>query len=206
MILMVVFSVVLAVALYSVMPEKMVTHWGLYGQPDGWMGKFWGLAMFPLINTLMLLMFVLVPLIEPKKENISKFRSDYDRLIVWISMILNYIFILSVFYNLGIIFDMGRWVMPGIGALYVGIGSVLPRAKQNYSVGIRTPWTLASDSVWKKTHELGGKLFVVSGLATVLAIFLPVEWGFAVTIGSVILATLAVMFYSWREYEAELRK
>lgn len=201
-----ILSVLLAVVIYGMMPEKMVTHWGIYGEPNGWMGRLWGVASLPLINLFMLAIYFFVPKFEPKKENLAGFRSEYDKLMLWIFMILNYIFVLCFLYNLGIIFDMGRMVMPAIGVMYIVIGVIMPKTKQNYMVGIRTPWTLASERVWKRTHEFGGKLFVISGIATALAIFLPSMWGFVVLIGSVILSTIMVMFYSWKEYHLVAKK
>jgi uncharacterized membrane protein len=196
-------SVVLAVCLYGVMPEKMVTHWGISGQPDGWMSKFWGLAMFPLLNIFMLAVYFIVPIVEPKKENFAQFRGEYDKLMLLVFGVLNYIFVLSYLYNLGVVFDMGKMIMPGLGVMFIVIGSMLSKVKQNYMVGIRTPWTLASEKVWKKTHALGGKLFMVSGGLTLLAVFLPSNWGFWIAIGSILAVSLAVMVYSWIEFKKE---
>lgn len=193
-------SVVVSVVLYGMMPDQMVTHWGISGNPDGFMNKFWGMAMFPLMNLFMLGVYFFVPKFEPKKENLAKFRNDYDRLMLWIFGSLNYIFLLSYLYNLGWKFDMGKMIMPGLGLLFIAIGTILPRAKQNFMVGIRTPWTLSSEKVWEKTHILGGKLFVVSGVLTVMAVLLPNEWGFVVSIGSILLATLIVFIYSWKVF------
>ncbi len=199
-------SIILAVGLYGVMPERMVTHWGLYGQPNGWMSKFWGLAMFPLINLFMLGVYFFVPKFEPKKENLASFRKEYDKLMLWIFLVLNYIVVLSYLYNLGVVFDMGRMIMPALGVMYIAIGVILPKSKQNFMVGIRTPWTLSSESVWEKTHIMGGKLFVASGIVTVLAILLPVMWGFLISVGSVLLSSVLVMIYSWKEYHIEAGK
>lgn len=206
LILMTGVSMVLAVALYGMMPDMMVTHWGFYGQPNGWMSRFWGMAMLPIINILMLGIYFFVPRFEPNKDNIASFRKDYDRLMLWIFGVINYIFVLSFMYNLGVVFDMGKMIMPGLGILYIIIGTTLPKTKQNYMVGIRTPWTLASEMVWKKSHQLGGKLFIISGLLTLLAIFFPSEWGFFVSIGSVLLSSLIVVVYSWKEYHIVAEK
>ncbi len=203
LVVIVLASVILAVGSYGLMPDLMVTHWGIYGEPNGWMGRFWGVAMFPLMNILMLGLYFFVLKFEPKQENLNSFRKEYDKLILWIVGILNYIFVLSFVYNLGIKFDMGKMVMPALGLLYIAMGTILPKAKQNFMVGIKTPWTLASEKVWKKTHVLGGKLFMVSGVLSILAVFLPSVWGFYVVIGSVMITTLIVMLYSWREYRRE---
>jgi len=201
MICLTLFSVIMAIGLFQIMPDRMITHWGIDGQPNGWMSKFWGLAMFPLINIFMLGVYFFVPKFEPKKDNLAHFRNDYDELILWIFGVLNYIFVLSYLYNLGFVFDMGKMIMPGLGVLYIAIGRILPKAKQNYMVGIRTPWTLSNEAVWNKTHRLGGKLFIASGVVSLLAVWLPNKWGFVMSVGSIILASLIVMIYSWKEYE-----
>ncbi|HSV94753.1 MAG TPA: SdpI family protein [Spirochaetia bacterium] len=198
-------SVFLAVVLYGAMPSRMVTHWGIDGLPNGWMDKFWGLAIYPLINLFLLLVYYGVPVLEPKKKNLAAFRKDYDRLMMWIFGVLNYIFILSFVYNLGVVFDMGRMVIPALGLLYVAIGMILPRSKQNFMVGIRTPWSLASEKVWQKTHFFGGRLFVFAGLVTIGSVFLPSRWGFFILIGSILLVTLLTVVYSWKVYRRETK-
>jgi uncharacterized membrane protein len=199
-------SLILAVILYGAMPERMVTHWGLYGEPNGWMSRFWGMAIWPAINLFMLFIYFFVPKFEPKKENLADFRKEYDKLMLWIFLVLNYIFVLSFIYNRGVAIDMGRMTVPVFGLLYIAMGMILPKTKQNFMVGIRTPWTLADDKVWKMTHEFGGKLFVASGVVTVFTGLLSTMWGFVALFGSVLITTLLVMVYSWREYHLVAKK
>jgi len=199
-------STILALVAYQSLPETMVTHWGLYGNPDGYMSKFWGVAMFPLINLAMLLLYWWVPMAEPKKENLKLFRGEYDKLMLWIFGFLNYVFVLSLLFNLGFDLNIGKLIMPAMGLMFVGIGDILPKLKQNFMVGIKTPWTLSSETVWKKTHLWGGRLFVGAGVMTIFSVLLPVNWGFLVPIGSILLASFMMMIYSFGIYRFEEKK
>ena len=199
-------STILALVAYQSLPETMVTHWGLYGNPDGYMNKFWGVAMFPLINLAMLLLYWWVPMAEPKKENLKLFRGEYDKLMLWIFGFLNYVFVLSLLFNLGFDLNIGKLIMPAMGLMFVGIGDILPKLKQNFMVGIKTPWTLSSETVWKKTHLWGGRLFVGAGVMTIFSVLLPVNWGFLVPIGSILLASFMMMIYSFGIYRFEEKK
>jgi uncharacterized membrane protein len=98
---------------------------------------------------------------------------------------------------------MQRVVPVGIGVLFVVMGNLLPRARPNWFVGIRTPWTLSSDRVWEKTHRLGGHLFVAAGILIVLAALVMEHWAHVVLITVVLLCTAGVFIYSYVEWKRE---
>jgi len=96
-------------------------------------------------------------------------------------------------------------VMPILmGLLFIVIAELIKNAKQNYTIGIRTPWTLSSEKVWDKTHILGAKLFRVSGILTILSASIP-KYSYIVLISTIILFTLILLIYSYSEYQKEVK-
>lgn len=185
---------------YPRLPETMVTHWGVQGQPNGWMSRFWGVAIAPLMMVALYLLFWAIPSIDPLKENIAAFRPLYNLFVVGVMVFLAYVHGLSLAWNLGWQVDIGSALLPVLGLFFIGVGWFLPRAKPNWFVGIRTPWTLSDPQVWEDTHRLGGKAFMLSGVVMVLAIFLPVLMWVAIVV--LVALSLALVVYSYLRYRA----
>jgi uncharacterized membrane protein len=89
----------------------------------------------------------------------------------------------------------------GIAVLFALIGVALPKMRKNYMIGIRLPWTLHSEVVWRKTHEFGGKLFLALALVAAIAAFLPGAWAFWLLLGGIIMLLIILVWYSYREYK-----
>ncbi len=198
----IVASFVAGVFLYPQLPSQMASHWNFQNEVDGYMGKFWGAFLMPLAAIGMLLLFILIPKIDPLRENIEKFRKHFDRFIVLTVVFLLYIHLLSILWNLGYEFNMGRMMVPGLGILFYFCGILVENAKKNWFVGIRTPWTLSSDLVWEKTHKLGGKLFKISGAIVFLGVFFP-ENALVFSIIPVFFAAIFIVVYSYLVYRKE---
>lgn len=201
-VLIIFISFVLGFYFYPLMPEKMVSHWSFEGNPDGYMPKLWGIFLMPLILILLWLMFLLIPKIDPLRENIAKFKKYYDSFIIAIILFLFYIYILTIVWNMGVYFNMGIVISPAISVLFYFVGVLLEHSKRNWFVGIRTPWTLSSDRVWDKTNKLGAKLFKISGVIFLAAIFIPRYAIFIVIIPAVSIS-LCTVIYSYIEYKKE---
>ncbi len=193
--------VMVATALvYNRLPDPMVTHWGTGGDPNGWMSRFWGAAIGPLMMVGLYLLFWAIPSIDPLKENIAAFRPLYNGFVVLMLLFLGYVQALSLAWNLGWQVDIGTAMMPVLGVLFVTIGWFLPRAKPNWFVGIRTPWTLSDPQVWEDTHRLGGKMFILSGAVLLLAaLYPPLLWG---GIALLVALSLWLVVYSYLRYRA----
>lgn len=204
-ILIILISFAIGVYFYPQIPNEMASHWNLRGEVDDYMPKFWGILLMPFISLFLFLLFLIIPKIDPLKENIEKFRKYFDWFIILIILFLSYIYLLAIFWNLGFEFNMGRMLMPALGILFFYIGILLKNAKRNWFIGIRTPWTLSSDSVWDKTHQLGSKLFKIAGIITFLGILFPnyVLWTVLIPI---LTASLYLVVYSYFEYQKEVDK
>jgi uncharacterized membrane protein len=160
--------------LWNRLPESMATHWGMDDVVNGFMPRLWGVLIMPIISAGMLIMFLIIPSIDPFKANIEQFRGNFNAFIVMLVIFLTYANSLSLAWNLGYHdFKMSHALLPATGLLFIFIGLLISKAKRNFFVGIRTPWTLSSDKVWDETHRLGGKLFSAAGAVAMLGFFFP---------------------------------
>ena len=198
----VLLSFAIAIYLYPQMPELMASHWNAAGQVDGYMPKFWGLFLMPLISLGMLGLFLAIPRIDPKRRNIEKFRVYYDRFIAIIIGFLFYIYILTILWTLGYTFNMILMLVPAFSLIFYYAGILVENAKQNWFIGIRTPWTLSSESVWDKTHKLGGKLFKAAAIIGLAGLLLQ-DYAIWLIIIPVIFMAAYTIAYSYVEFQKE---
>jgi len=203
---MIIAATVAGLLLWNRLPDQMASHWNVNDQVDGYMSKPWGVFMMPLITLGMFVLFLVVPSIDPLKANIAQFRDAFNMFIVLIVAFMLYIHALTLAWSLGYDdFKMSTSMLPAMGLLFIFIGFMLRKAKRNFFIGIRTPWTLSSDTVWNKTHQLGAVLFMASGvLAFIGGIFggMTAFWFlFVPLMGS----TLFLLIYSYVLYQREAR-
>jgi len=204
-IILILISFGLGIYFYPQMPDKMASHWNIKGEADGYMSKFWGLFLMPIILLGLFLLFILIPKIDPLKENIAKFRKYFDGFIVLIMVFLFYIYLLSIAWNFGKRFDMGRMMVPALDILFYYCGILIENAKRNWFIGIRTPWTLSNEKVWERTHKIGGKLFKIAGLIAFLGIFFP-NYVFYFILVPALLFTFYTIIYSYFDYQKETKR
>ena len=171
--LMIAAATIVGVALWNRLPDQMASHWNVNDLVDGYTSKFWGVFMLPLVTLGMLLLFIVIPSIDPLKANIAQFRDVFNLFITLMVAFMLYVYALSLRWNLGSTdFGMSKAMLPAIGILFFFVGYLLRKAKRNFFIGIRTPWTLSSDRVWDETHRIGSVLFMISGaLAFVGSLF-----------------------------------
>lgn len=196
-------GIVLAMAAVSVfayprVPEQMVTHWG-QGGPDGTMGRTLALVGLPALAAGMVVLFEILPRIDPLGEHLEDLGRYYDVLVAVTAGIVGYVHVLVVVWNLGYEFDVTQAIVPAVAIAYYLVGVIMERVDKNWFVGIRTPWTLTSDEVWNRTHDRAGPLFKVSALITVGALFLP-EYTMYFLVGPVAISALYLTVYSYLAY------
>jgi uncharacterized membrane protein len=157
----------------------------------------------PVISVGMLLLFLVIPQIDPLKANIAKFREYFDAFIALMVGFMVYMHILTVLWNLGYDqFNMGAAMLPALGLIFVFAGIMMRQAKRNFFIGIRTPWTLSSDRVWDETHRLGSILFIASGILALLGAFFP-DYAIWFILIPVLGSTLFLLVYSYVLYQRE---
>lgn len=202
---LVLFSFILSVYFYSQVPDKMATHWNSQGEVDGYMSKLWGLLFMPLVISGLVIMFMIIPKIDPRKENIVKFRKYYDGFIVILILFMVTVHLQILLWNTGIPISPNSVFPLGIGLLFYYMGILTENAERNWFIGIRTPWTLSSDRVWKRTNRLGGKLFRIAGIIAVFGAFFPEYAIYFILVPVLFIAGLTVI-YSYMEYQKGLKE
>lgn len=203
---LVLLAVVFSVAVYNRLPDRMASHWGINDEVNGTTSRFWGAFLMPIITLAMLVLFLLLPGIDPLKANIATFRPIFNAFIVAILVFLAYLHVLTMLWNLGYHgFRMSTALLPGMGLIFILTGLLLSRAKRNFFIGIRTPWTLSSDRVWAETHRAGSVVFIVCGLIAMAAVFTPGPIAFGLVIVPILVASLGLVVYSYVLYQRETR-
>ena len=198
---MIVFALIESLLAYSHLPERVASHWDATGHVNGYMGRFGGAFFLPLLLLGLFILFSIIPMIDPRKQNISKFRTSYDRFIIIFVIFMVYIHTLMLAFNLGHNFDLTRALLPSLGILFFAVGFIIEKAQPNWFIGIRTPWTLSNDVVWEKTHRLGGLLYKISGVIALLGFFVPTPVIFFFVISPIILSSLWLLVYSYLEFK-----
>jgi uncharacterized membrane protein len=201
-VILLVISFVIGLWVYPQMPERVASHWDASGQVNGYMSKFWGVFLMPIIQVVMLILLVVIPRLDPKKENIEKFKGYYINFINIISGFLLYIYILTLMWNMGYKFDMIRFMLPALSVLFWFAGILMEKAEPNWTIGIRTPWTLSSPTVWHKTHSLGARLFKYSSIISLVGLIFP-TYAIWFLIVPIMVSALSSVVYSYLVYKTE---
>lgn len=165
-----VWLVMLAVGLWAwpQLPARVATHFGLNGEANGWMSPA-GAVFLPLgVSVLVWLFLLVVPVIDPRRRNYPLFLPFYRALRLLIVLVLAFTFFATIWHGLGHPMQAGDVAVLAIGLLMMFVGNSLGRVRHNYFVGIRTPWTLANEEVWRRTHRFGGPVLMVSGLLPIV--------------------------------------
>ena len=186
--------IVAGLLLWNRLPDPMPTHWNMAGEVDGWSGKAFAVFGLPLILVAAEWLCMVVTIYtDPKRENHS---DKVLHLVLWIIPILSIVMHTFTYaIALGVDVPMNSVMPIFMGLIFVIIGNYLPKCKQNYTIGIKIPWTLNSEENWNKTHRFAGILWVVSGLVMVVSGFIGGFWVFfPITLAMVI----APIVYSYR--------
>ena len=159
-------------------PERIPTHWNFAGEVDGYGSKGFGLLILPITAVLLFALLILLPRIDSRRANFERFENTYRILRNTLMALMAGINVLVALSARGIAIDVGTILILLVGLSAMVIGNYLGKIRPNGAVGIRTPWTLTSNESWNKTHQMGGKLFVSSGLALIIASLIGVAWAY----------------------------
>lgn len=201
---LILLSFLIGVYFCPLMPELMAVHWNLEGQVDGYVSRFWGLFLLPFVSIGSFLFFLMIPKIDPLRENYEKFKKYYAGFVVFLIVFLFYLDLLVVSWNLNVKFNMIQALAPAFGFLYYFLGVVTQHVKRNWFVGIRTPWTLSNAEVWNKTHELGAKLFKACGVVAFFGLVVE-QFAMYFMVLPVILVAVYTTVFSYSEHQRQIK-
>lgn len=187
--------------LYSSLPERIPVHWNVYNRVDRWETKsLISVFQMPLATLGMALLFWGLPRLDPLKRSYARFRSAYYVIVDVTVALMAFLYGVILYASFGAPVRVDVLAPLGIALLFAVMGNQMAKVKRNFFVGIRTPWTLASEKVWVRTHRVGARVFVAAGLVSAFAAFLPAPANFVVFIGILIGAAIAVSAYSYFIY------
>src|SRR6266540_1592690 len=185
----IVLSFVMTAVLYNRLPEWVPTHWNARGDANGFMPKPWGPFLLPLTMAFTYVLLVVLPRISPQGYRMDRFKAVFELMQASLLAFLFLLTVLALLAGIGVAVPMNRAIFAGLGLLFIVLGNFMGKVTKNFFVGIRTPWTLASDEVWLRTHRLGGKLFVLAGLAVLVSSLLG---GSLVPLLSILILTVGI--------------
>jgi uncharacterized membrane protein len=192
--------------LYNKLPDKVPSHFNAEGQVDGYSPRIASIIMIPILTLVLLGFFLLIPRIEVFKENLKSFIKQYYNFIVVFTLFMFIIQITLLLKAVGYNINMANFITFLIALLFGYIGFIMQKFKRNFFIGIRTPWTLSNDTVWKKTHDLGSKTFIINSLIILLSLLLPSGLAIWILIISVLLNGIILVVYSYIIYDKEIKK
>jgi len=202
--LYIVLSIVLTAAalvatliLYPQLPERIPIHWNIHGAVDGHGSRTWSF-LTPGIMAGLLLLFWAIPWLSPKHFEVGSFQSTYWFIALVLAVLFAYIHGLLMWAAWSGKVDITRPMLAGMLVMIGLLGNVLGKVRRNFYVGVRTPWTLASERVWNDTHRLAGRMFVGAAIIGLVPVVLPVPLPAAIitVVVAMIAAGLIPVVYS----------
>jgi uncharacterized membrane protein len=187
--------------IWNALPEKVPTHWNYKGEIDHWGDKISLIGLLFMLPVLIYVLLLVAPKIDPKKRIAlmgGKFYQLKFFLVLFMSLLASFI----IFITKNQSFSSPNLIYIIIGILFLVLGNYFKVIQPNYFVGIRTPWTLENNEVWKLTHVFAGKLWVIGGLVIVLGGLIFENYPFSIVFISLV-AVLAIvpMVYSYIKFK-----
>jgi uncharacterized membrane protein len=201
-IIIIILMAILSYFFYQSFPDEVPMHWNIQGEVDDYGSKAMGAFLMPAMAFGMYLLFLALPLMDPKKERYKEFRKVYHIFKILLLSFFLIIYLLIATASFGYEVNIGAWVSAMVGILFILLGNYFGKIKPNWFMGIRTPWTLSSEEVWNKTHRLGGKVFILGGLTMALITLFPPAWQsivFVVLILTIVLVPIVYSFLLFRK-------
>ena len=188
---------------WNQLPAQIATHYDLQGHANGWMAKETSMLVMGSLSLFIYLLLRFLPTIDPKGKLQS---GNYQKLrfviTLFFAAIMGWMWYMAAHQS-----DAGLSIVTILalaGLMIAGIGNYLTTVKPNWFVGIRTPWTLESDEVWRRTHRMGGRLMVVGGLlSVVLSFVVPMPYAVGAVVGVLVFVSLVPVVYSYVYFRQE---
>jgi uncharacterized membrane protein len=176
------------------LPDLVPIHWDMNGEPDRMAEKTTGLLLIPCISVGLYLLFWLIPVIDPKRK-VTMQKKPLPALRFLLILLLTLLFFITIGVMMGVdgVFGLGHPIPLGVILVFLAIGNYLPALQPNYFIGIRTPWTLQDADIWRKTHRLGGRLWVIGSLVLFVAWALLPQPVFSKVFLAVVLIVMALI-------------
>lgn len=188
-----------AFVFYPHLPMQIPTHWGINGEINQYGSKNM-IFVFSFIPLLVFAGMELFPKIDPRKDSYELHARAYETVKYAIVFFMIGLYIITAMASLGYRISVDVFVKAGVGILFIVLGNVLSQVRPNYFFGIRTPWTLANETVWRKTHRVSAYAFVLCGVISFISAFIHGTLSFIMVLGSILGSTFFLFVYSYIIY------
>jgi uncharacterized membrane protein len=190
---------------YADLPGELAVHFNSNWEPDGFQSKATFIVWFSLLTLALPILMKWMPRLDPKRDNYVKFNPFYHFFRLIIGIFLSAIYMMTILYNLGYDISMHLITYVLLGALWILLGNSMGQIRPNYMFGIRTPWTLANEEVWRKTHRASGPLWMLVGLLFIVTAFQDIiPMIYVIGLGIVISVIIPFIVSYW--YFSKLKK
>lgn len=194
---MILLPILAGMFLWEQLPAEMATSFGMDGTANGWSGK--GFAVFGLPAFLLTLHVFCVAAThaDPKFDNIN---DKMRMLVLWLIPIISLFVAIPIYgYALGVQTNFSVYGMAFVGVVFIFVGNYLPKCRQNYTLGIKMPWTLHDEENWNHTHRMAGFLWVIGGFVLLVNAFLQWNWLFSVTVVVMVAVPVGYSYLYYRK-------
>lgn len=196
--------IIVGLILWKKLPGEIPTHWNAEGVIDGWSSKAFAVFFIPSFLTVMHLICILVSNADPKKKNYSR---ELLSIVFWICPVIS-VLIMMICYGTALGMELRiEKIMPVlVGIMFVVIGNYLPKCKQNYTMGIKIPWTLNDEENWNYTHRIAGRLWVATGFVVMICALLPTKFMAVAFIIIMTVSMIVPVLCSYSFYRKQTKK
>ena len=165
---------VIGLILWNRLPEQVPSHWDIHGNIDGWSSKAFAVFAIPALLLMLHWLCIIASTMDPKHQNYS---DKMFKVVLWICPVIGLI-LCTLVYGIALGYPLNvEIILPLLfGLMFLIIGNLLPKCRQTYTLGIKLPWTYASEENWNKTHRFGGKVWVIGGILIMASAFLGSFW------------------------------
>ena len=185
--------------LWNDLPEQVPIHWNMENEADIYADKFPGLFLIPFLNFGIYFLFLGIPRIDPRWKDFHLFNKTFYWLRFGIVLFMVIVWSMSILSVYGIDLNVGLLIIITITTIFLGIGIIMPKIKQNPYLGIRVPWTLKDKENWEKSHKFGGKVWVTGSLLMyAISFFLDMPVLLYIFIILVLMIIITPIIYSYR--------
>lgn len=196
--IIILMPIIAGLLLWDQLPERMATHFASDGTANGWSHRgfvVFGLPVFLLITQILCMAGTLA---DPKKSNINDRLFD---LVLWLIPVISVVANLHIYtFSLGYQINASTYMGIFIGVVFIVIGNYLPKCRQNYTMGIKLPWTLDDEDNWNATHRMAGYLWILGGFVMILNAFTNYEWMMLVSIAVMVLVPTIYSYLYYKKH------
>jgi uncharacterized membrane protein len=195
-------AIAISVIFYPRLPQEMPTHWNSAGQVDDTVAKPWGPFVGPMVMLFVAALFLALPRLSPRGFEIEEKARAYRAIVVTVMLFLFALHCVAIALALGVPLRINIVTPVLLGLLLAVLGNYLSKVPRNFFIGVRTPWTLADEDVWFRTHRLASRVFVATGLLIAIAApFAGGRYSMPIVLTAVIAAAAITVIYSYAIYK-----